>query len=123
MAQVPFEEQVAELSVLFQERLRIKGPDLQRQVYKAGRTLPRHVRKSARGVMDMQTLVSHPKLSRQIDERVLQKNLDIVRSHLLEIDPRDRAIGRILSVLAKISIVLIVGFVAVVWYFWSRGAI
>ena len=113
----------AQISRLFEERMRLKGPNLDRQIYKAGRKLPRKVRRDAAVVLKALQIADHPKLSRMIDRAKFDKAARHVMAHLKAIDPRDQAIGRILSVLGKISAVLIIGFILVVWYLWSQGAI
>ena len=97
-------------------RMRLKGPNLERQVYKAGRNLPRKLRKDASVVLQALQVADHPKLSRMINRVQFDKAARNLIAHLSAIDPRDVAIGRLLTFLGKISAVLIVGFVLVVWY-------
>lgn len=123
MAQPSLSDQMDRISALFEERMRIKGPDLRRQVYKAGRKLPRRVRRAAGNLLMVRDLIGHPKLSRQINESALRRDAALILEHLEAIDPRQERIGRILAFLAKVSTVLILGFVLVVWYLWSRGLV
>lgn len=116
-------EAVSYIQTLFEERMRIKAATLERQVYKAGRRLPRRVRKAARKLIEMNAVADHPKLSRMIDEQQFHKSARIVADHLEAIDPRDVALGRFLAFLGKISAVLILVFIGVVWYLWSTGQI
>lgn len=111
------------ISVLFEERMRLKGPNLERQVYKAGRNLPRKLRKDAHVVLQALQVADHPKLSRMINRVQFDKAARNLIAHLSAIDPRDVAIGRLLTFLGKVSAVLIVGFVLVVWFLWSRGLV
>ena len=111
------------ISTLFEERMRLKGPNLERQVYKAGRILPRKLRRDARVVLQALQVADHPKLSRMINRAQFDKAARNLIAYLSAIDPRDVAIGRLLTFLGKISAVLIVGFVLVVWFLWSRGLV
>ena len=111
------------ISALFEERMRLKGPNLERQIYKAGRKLPRKVRRDAKAVAKAQLNADHPKLSRMIDRAGFDKAAQNVIAHLSAIDPRDEMIGRLLVFLGKVSAVLIVAFVLAVWYFWSKGLV
>ena len=114
---------IAYLQTLFEERMRLKGVTLDRQVYKAGRKLPRRVRKAAAKVVEMNALVDHPKLSRMIDEKQFHKSARIVAEHLEAIDPRDAAWGRFLGLMGKISAALILVFIGIVWYLRSTGRV
>lgn len=123
MAEPTLSDQVTTIRTLFEERMRIKGATLERQIYKAGRTLPKSVRKAAKNVAAVQAMAEHPKLSKQVDQAALRKDAALVIAHLQKKDARDERIGRILVFLAKISTVLILGFVLTIWYLWSRGLV
>ncbi len=123
MAQQTLSEQVKTLSELFEERMRVKGPDFARQIKKSGHKMPKRARKAAKKIIENIDLMDHPRLSRQVDQVAIRTAIGIVTDHLETLNPRDQAIGRLLNTLAKFSFVLILGFVAVIWYLWSRGSI
>lgn len=109
------------LSTLFAQRMRIHGATLERQVYKAAPKLPRRVRKAAKVVVAAQALAQNPKLARQIDEKALRRAGDTVIEHLEAIDPWDVFVGKVLKWLGLIAAILIIGFIAAVWYVRKEG--
>ena len=115
--------QIARIRTLLQERLRIKGATLERQIKKSGRLLPRRLRGDAQYVAQAAGLLENPKLSRMVDVQAVGQAATRVESYLREIDPGDLLRGRILVLLGKISAVLIFGFVIAVWIAVERGLI
>lgn len=113
----------AQISTLMAERLRIKGRSLDAQIHKSGRRLPRRIKRDAAFVAQANTLIANPKLARMVDVAAVRRAGDNVIAHLQTIDPRKIAIDRILRTLAKFSAVLIITFIAVIWYARSRGLI
>ena len=61
------QSQVDEIRKLMETRLRIRGKTLAQQVRKAGRLLPRNMRRDATYLVQAETVMAHPKLSRMVD--------------------------------------------------------
>lgn len=112
-----------QMSVLFAERLRLKGRTLEQQVHKAGRQLPKRVRADARAVVQALAVQGNPKLARMVDEkRVMQAGQNVI-AHLETIDPRDRLKGRVLNWLGAISAFGIILFVVLLYVAVQRGLV
>lgn len=114
---------VEQVSALLQERLRIKGRTLTRQVSKLGRRVPRKIKKDAAFLAQANALQEHPKLAQMVDQAQVVRAGDAVIAHLRSIDPRDVMIDKILRLLAKISALGIAIVIAVIWYLWDQGLI
>lgn len=115
--------QIAEVQQLMAERLRIRGKTLDQQVRKAGRLLPRAVRREATYLAQAQGLTNHPKLSMMIDAGKATAAHARTVEFLRGVDPKGRLKDRVISALGAISLGLIVLFVAVIWFLWNRGII
>ena len=113
----------AEIHTLIEQRLRIKGASLTQQIHKTGRRLPRKVKRDANIVAQAAMMAGHPKLVRQIDHVAVANAGSAVVAHLEAINPTEVLKDRILWTLGKISAVVIIVFVAVVWVAHSRGMI
>jgi hypothetical protein len=123
MSEASVTQVILEIRMLMEERMRIKGHSLAQQLHKSGRRLPRKVRKAAQKLAQVEPSLDHPKLSRMLDQVALHRAAETVVTYLKGIDPRDQMIGKVLVVLGKISAVLILGFIAVVWYLVSTGRV
>lgn len=88
----------AEIGLLFEERLGLRGGSLDRQVRRAGRGLPRAIAREARYLAQAESLAANPRLWRQVDPVRLQAAHRIVCDHLRGIDPRERRKTRIIGV-------------------------
>lgn len=115
--------QVDEIRQLMETQMRVRGRSFEHQVHRAGRRLPRAVRRDAQYLAQVSVLAQNPKLARMVDTVKVDKAHAAVVAHLKTLDPRDRTKGKILNVLGLISLVLIAGFIAWVYNMWSRGLI
>lgn len=61
------QDMVAELQEAFSDKLRLRGRTLEVQIRKAGRKLPRAVRRDATYLAQAVTLLDNPKLARMVD--------------------------------------------------------
>lgn len=118
--------QIDEIRALLRDKLGLRGKDLQSQLARAGRSLPRQLQNQAKHLVTAQALTAHPRLSRQID----QAQVDLVdlahkncTAFLRNIDKADRRKGKILSVLGAISFNLIVVVTILVSVLVWRGLI
>ncbi len=115
------QSQVNEISALMAERLRVRGGTLETQLRKAGRSLPRPIRREGFYLAQAAVLARNPKLIRMVNEARVEKAYQAVITHLKGIDPVDRLKGRILGILGSISAALIVMFIVVVYVLVQRG--
>lgn len=110
-----------ELLQLLETKLGAKGKTLQDALRRAGRQLPRSLRKGGAVLARAEAMAAHPKLARQIDRREVDLAHKALATHLKAIDVADARKGRLLSLAAAIAfniLVIAVGFV--VWLWW-RG--
>lgn len=113
----------ARIGALLQERMGVKGRDLQRQLRVAGRRLPRRVRTDALSVARAAEVARNPKLARMVDEASVARAARNVIAHLETIDPREAMKDRVLWALGKVSAFGIAVFVVMVYVAWKRGLV
>ncbi|MEY8883490.1 hypothetical protein [Donghicola sp. XS_ASV15] len=107
-----------ELSGLMQSRLGIKGASLEAQTARAGRKLPRKIRRAADAFNQTTALARHPKLALQIDAKTAEQNAKIVRKHLLkQADPnrRKKRLHLIADILLKVFAVIVLLGAVIYW--------
>lgn len=118
-----FAAQIAEVSTLLSERLKVHGATLDRQVKKAGRMLPRKIRAEATYLAHAASLAENPKLMRMIDLPKVDRAHLTVTTWLNTIDPSERLWTRALNILAIIMFnILLLGGV-VIWWLWYQGKV
>jgi len=113
------ESRAEEVFSLMGERLSVGGRDLAARTRKAGRRLPRRIRREAQYLAEAAKLAQNPKLARMVDPgRVAHAHATCLR-HLQSIDGAERRRAYTLGVLGSIGFaVFFVGaaFIAVlVW--------
>ncbi|WP_028958523.1 hypothetical protein [Sulfitobacter sp. 20_GPM-1509m] len=100
--------------------LGVKGRTLAAALRKAGRRLPKQVRKQADVVLRAQAIDGHPKLRRTIDMAAVARAETDILAHLKTIDRADLRRGRLLGLAGVIVFNLIVVVALfVVWLVWS----
>ncbi len=109
----------SELSELLGDRLGVGGTTLARRLDRAGRLLPRFVRRAGRDLVDAQARMANPKLMKQIDAAALRKSHHICRSYLLGIDRERLRANRLADLWGSIGLnilfVLILLITVLVW--------
>ncbi len=105
------------------ERLGVGGKDLNAKLRRAGRLLPRHVRKDAHLIADALPLVENPKLMRQVDLPRLEAAERRIMAHLKTIDRADRRWGAFLGIMGGVSFSLIALFTLLVVMLVWRGLV
>jgi hypothetical protein len=119
MGAVSIQQMAERVSVLLTERLKIKGRDLEEKLDRAGRRLPRKVRRAAQDMAAAAALSHNPKLLLQIDEERFAKNYDICIKYLNPLNRGYRVRGVLLGLSASVlfSLLVVAGlFLAVlVW--------
>ncbi|MEL6682186.1 MAG: hypothetical protein AAFQ09_06015 [Pseudomonadota bacterium] len=115
------DDQVATLQSLLDEKLGVRGRTLAVQVRKAGRLLPRHVRRDATYIATSVALSENPKLSRMVDQARLQKAHSNVTAYLTTINVTERRVTAGLNLAASIVFALLVTGVLVLVVLVQRG--
>ncbi len=111
-----FNAQVAELELLLRDKLGVRGKSLTHQLKRAGRLLPKRVRKAGQMISSALAVSGHPRLARLHDPLSIEIAVEALKSHLQEIDAADRRKGAILQLLGGIVFNLLV-FLGVVTAF------
>lgn len=110
-----------DISHLLATRLGAKGPTLAIQLRRAGRSLPKAMRREARVLIRAEQLRLHPKLYHTIQPAEVTRAHKALRSHLRGVSALDRRLGGVLGFLGAVSAgVLLIGAVAVTVLVW-RG--
>ncbi len=101
-------EQSNEIAQLLEERLGVRGTGLEAKLNKAGRLLPKWVRREAEKLIEAENIASHPKLMMKADPARYSRAHKRVRKWLKSIDPKKRRVDRALGWIGSISLSLIV---------------
>ena len=109
----------ARASALLEERLGLRGPDLERQLRKAGRRLPRRIRQDGETIATAQRFAAHPRMARRIDQGTVDRAHGRFTRHLEAIDRREvrrtRAINLAALVAAQVLIVAVLFVAVLAW--------
>lgn len=104
---------------LLEQRLRLRGPTLGVLVRKAGRRLPRKVRRAAQELAAVEALAQHPKGRMMVDMTRATAAYDICIAHLKPLGSGARWKGLALDLAATLGMLLLVlgvaGVTIVVW--------
>ncbi len=112
-----------ELRDLLREKFGLSARTLEAQIGKAGRLLPRKVRRDARLVAEAQARLQNPRLARMVDVAAAEAAQARVRDFLSDIDPAERRKTRLIGVLAVIAFnVLVVAALLIAILRW-RGIV
>ncbi|WP_212525108.1 hypothetical protein [Actibacterium sp. MT2.3-13A] len=123
MAQVSVEQLAASVEALMEKRMGVGGRGLPAKLRRAGRRLPRHVRRDAGMIAEALHLARSPKLARQIDLARLEVAERRVAAYLRGYDRADRRKGAVLGLLGSLSFnLLAVGALVVAVLVW-RGLV
>lgn len=116
-------DQADVLSALLQDRLRFKARDLHHALQKAGRRVPRRLRVEGEYIALAQHMEQNPKLAKQIDLLRVEAGFRELKAFGESINPTDRMIGGILSVLGPMAFGLIAVFVVLIVVLRWRGLV
>lgn len=121
MSAVTIQQMAERITALFEQRLRIKGKDLNEKLHKGGRLLPRRVRAAAVQLADAAERSQNPKLLLQIDEAAVVAAYDICSKHLSKIDAGHRRTSSILRTASSMVISLFAVALIVIGVLYWRG--
>jgi hypothetical protein len=103
-----------------QARLGVKSKSFAQGIKRAGRRLPRRVRRSADVILAAQALGANPKLQRRVNQKEFRAACRDISTHLDSLDLAQERRDRRLRLAALIALqVLIVSGLFVVWLWWS----
>lgn len=109
------------LAQMIEEKLGVGGKGLEAKLARAGRRLPRHVRREAALLAEALGQRDHPRLSRRIDLLRLERAFTVCERYLKTVDPWARRRGLALDWLAVNALnLLIIGVLVVSALLW-RG--
>ncbi|MFQ6550081.1 hypothetical protein AADZ90_019210 [Aestuariibius sp. 2305UL40-4] len=86
----------------------LRAPDLERQVRKVGRLLPRRQRRNAARIIEAEKLTAHPKLFRQVDQAGIEGAYRDLAGWLDGVNASEARVTRLLNWLAGMVLSLIV---------------
>ena len=115
--------QVDDVRQMMAQRLRVRGKTLDAQVRKAGRLLPKPVRRDANYLAQAATVMDHPKLSRMVDAAKASSAHARITEFLAGVDPKDRARGKLLNWLGSLAFGFIVLTIVIVTVLVKRGLV
>lgn len=102
-------ELAAAVSLLLHRKLGLRGGGLEAKLARAGRRLPRRIRRRVAQIAEAEKREGNPKLARMTDPEALNRAFAEVERHLRKIDPAARRRGALLGVLGSIAM----GFLAI----------
>jgi len=123
MAERPLEERNRDLSRHLGEKLDVPGGDLRTVVARAGRLLPRRLRRDARYLVEAQEMAGHPKLAKLLDPARLARADARLRDHVRDRDPDRERVDRRLGWLAGLAFNMILLAALVIAVLYWRGLI
>ena len=103
-----YRERAEHLAQLLGDRLGVRGRDLQMRLRRAGRALPRTVRRDLAALAEAARLERHPRLARMLDHDGLDAAYRAALRHLEGIDRRRRRFDRLIGILASNAFNLLV---------------
>ena len=123
MAQVSVEHLATSLEALMERRMGVGGRGLAAKLRRAGRRLPKHVRRDAQMIAEAVPVAQNPKLARQIDLARLEVAERRVAAFLRTYDRADRRKGAVLGLLGSLAFnLLTLGGIVIAVLVW-RGLI
>ena len=114
-------ERLNELTAFMSQQLRLKGATFSEVASKAGRKIPRRLKRDIAVISDAETLIQNPKLAIRIDEKQFAKSERRLRAHLEGFDPKAERRGEILDTIAKVAFVVVVVVLALFFFLISVG--
>jgi len=117
------QDMVDEVRDALDSKLRVRGPSLEAQIRKAGRLLPRRVRRDAMFLAQCVGLAANPKLARMIDMPRAKHAHRNVLAHLEGVDMMAQRRGMALNIIASIAFALLVTGGLVLFVLVQRGLV
>lgn len=102
------QDRADEVAILMKKQMAIGGAGLALKLRRAGRLLPRHVRKDAQVLADAAELSENPKLRRMVDMAQIEKSHANCVKYLNKFDKSKRRMDTFLSVVAGMAFGLLI---------------
>jgi hypothetical protein len=119
MEQSDLEQMISKLSDMIGERLRVRGKTFQGRVKKAGRLLPRSVRRAAGELIEARTMAENPVLAKVVDPDAVHRAYKTCTRFLDEVDPvaaRSRKRYNLASIVSlQVIIVAVLAIAVMQW--------
>ncbi len=120
MGTVDIDRRADALRAQMEKRLGLRAKSFAQGVRRAGRRLPKRVRRAADVVLAAQALGGNPKLERQIDRATFEAACREIAHHLDAVDLAEERKDRRLRLAALVALQFLVVLAAfVVWLWWS----
>ena len=94
---------VAHLNTLLEQKLSLRKGSLGKRADRAGRRLPKWVRRNLHQIDQAHSMAGNPRLARLIDAQALEKAYAAAERHLASIDPKERRKDRLLGLLGALA--------------------
>ncbi|PWE30518.1 hypothetical protein DDZ14_15280 [Maritimibacter sp. 55A14] len=104
-------------------QLGVSGGSLKAKLRRAGRRLPRSVRKAGVYLVETEARIAHPKHEHEIDDAGVAAAYETISTYLKGIDPKAERWGRFMGWLRNLAINLLIAAAALVAIAWWRGLI
>ena len=117
------DDRLDKIAALMEERLGLRGDGFEAKLARAGRLLPKKLRREGALLVEARALATHPKLARRVDARRLKKSMRIFERYLERVDPLERQKTRLINWLAGIAFSLFVLFGLAVAVMAWRGLV
>jgi len=95
-----YQERAERVAQMIEERLGIRGRDLETKLRRAGRLLPKSIQRDGQLLVSAVKFQGSPKLARFVDDAAVQKAHKAITKHLSELDGWDRRKGTIINLVA-----------------------
>lgn len=97
-----------DIRALISERLRLRATNLEAALKKAGRRLPRRLRREGGVLLQAERDATHPRLRARIDPRRVARARAALIAHLEELNPKEARKTQGLRLLGDISLKLLI---------------
>ena len=108
------------IATMMEERLGVRGKGLEAKLHRAGRRLPKWVRREAERLVQAEQMLGHPKLMMQTDPIAIRHAAKRCEKYLKSVDPAERRKDAILAFLAVNSLnMLLIAAAFIAYMAWS----
>ncbi len=118
---VTLQQMADEVRAGLESKLRVRGGSLRAQLRKAGRLLPRGVRRDADYLAQGAELVRNPKLAKMVDMTKARQAHRNVLAYLETVDIGAQRRDAALHLVASIAFALLVTGLLLLFVLWQRG--
>lgn len=114
-----FDTRLDRIATLMEDRLGIRGEGFEAKLARAGRLLPRKLRREGALIAEARAMATHPKLARRVNDRRLRKAARAFERYLTRVDANERRVTRWINWAAgnafNIALVLAFALAVIAW--------